>query len=87
MSGYGRALTVHNEVGLALLVGAFVQTALSVVMWLRLVAAWVARVSIGLFLIVFLQNGLGHTRQYWLHVPIGVGLFGALIRQRHRLES
>lgn len=86
MSGYGRALTVHAVVALALLVGALVQAVAAIVLWRRRrVPAWVAGVSLGLFVTVFLQNGFGYNRQYWLHVPIGVGLFGGLIRQTSRL--
>jgi hypothetical protein len=47
----------------------------------------VARDGIGLFVTVLLQVGLGYTKQYWLHVPIGVGLFGGLIRQTSRLDT
>jgi len=36
---------------------------------------------------VFFQVGLGYKKQYWLHVPIGVGLFGGLIRQVSRLDT
>jgi hypothetical protein len=39
----------------------------------------------GLFVIVFLQVGLGYRRLYWLHVPIGVGMFGGLMRQVEKL--
>ena len=42
---------------------------------------------IGLFAIVFLQVGLGYTRRHWLHVPVGVGLFGGLLRQANRLDT
>jgi hypothetical protein len=37
-----------------------------------------------LVVIVFLQTGLGYRKLYWLHVPIGVGLFGGLTRQMSR---
>jgi hypothetical protein len=30
---------------------------------------------------VLLEVGLGYSKQFWLHVPIGVGIFGGLIRQ------
>jgi Na+/proline symporter len=88
MSGYGRAVTVHTVVALALQVGAFVQAATAVVLWRRRrVPGWVAGLSIGLFVIVFLQVGFGYSRRYWLHVPIGVGLFGGLMRQMSRLDT
>jgi hypothetical protein len=35
--------------------------------------------------IVLLQTGLGYNDWHWLHVPIGVGIFGWLTRQVQRL--
>jgi hypothetical protein len=88
MSGYGSAVTIHAGVAYALQLGALTQAVAAVVLWRRRrVSAWVARDSIGLFVIVLLQVGLGYTKQYWLHIPIGVGLFGGLIRQTSRLET
>ncbi|HET6959971.1 MAG TPA: hypothetical protein VFI56_25450 [Vicinamibacterales bacterium] len=88
MSGYARALTVHAIVAVALQFGALVQVVAALVAWRRRrLPPWVAAVSIGLFVMVFLQTGLGHRRSYWLHVPIGVGLFGGLTRQAGRLDT
>jgi len=68
--------------------GALVQVVAALVAWRRRrLPPWVAAVSIGLFVMVFLQTGLGHRRSYWLHVPIGVGLFGGLTRQAGRLDT
>jgi heme A synthase len=87
MSGYAPALSVHRIVAVALQCGALVQFVAAVVLWRRRRApAWVASISIGLFVIVFLQSGVGYRRLYWLHVPIGVGLFGGLTRQTNRLD-
>ena len=88
LSGYGRAVTIHAGVARALQLGALTQAVAAVVLWRRgRVPAWVARAGIGLLVIVFLQVGLGYTKRNWLHVPIGVGLFGGLIRQTSRLDS
>jgi hypothetical protein len=88
MSGYGYATTIHGGVAHALQLGALTQAVASVVLWRqRRAPAWIARDGIGLFVTVLLQVGLGYTRQYWLHVPIGVGLFGGLIRQTSRLHN
>src|SRR5713226_5739113 len=77
MSGYARALTVHAILAVALEFGALIQAVAAVVLWRRRrVPPWVAGVGVGLFVIVLLQTGLGYRRSYWLHVPIGVGLFG-----------
>lgn len=88
LSGYERAVTVHAGVALALQLGALIQVATALVLWRRRrVPAGAATVSIGLFVMVFLQVGLGYNKVYWLHVPIGVGLLGALIRQTIRLDT
>jgi len=88
LSGYGRAVTVHAVVALALQLGALIQAVTAVVLWRRRrVPAWVAGLSLGLFVIVFLQVGLGYRKSYWLHVPIGVGIFGWLTRQVNRLDT
>jgi hypothetical protein len=88
MSGYARALTVHAIVAVALQFGALIQAVTAVVLWRRRrVPTWVAGVSIGLLMIVFLQVGFGYQKLYWLHVPIGVGIFGGLTRQANRLDT
>ena len=88
MSGYARALTVHAIVAVALQLGALIQAVAAIVLWRRRrVPPWMAGVSLGLFIIVFLQVGFGYQRWYWLHVPIGVGIFGGLMRQANRLET
>ena len=88
MSGYARALTVHQFVAVALQLGALIQVVSAVVLWRRRRApAWVAGVSLALFVMVFLQVGLGYRKSYWLHVPIGVGIFGGLTRQAGRLST
>jgi hypothetical protein len=81
LSGYGRAVTIHSMVALGLQIGALLQVIAALVLWRRhRVPSRVAAISIGLFVLVFLEVGLGYTRQYWLHVPLGVGIFGGLIR-------
>ena len=88
LSGYDHAVTAHAVGARALQVGAVVQAVTAVILWRRRrVPPWVAGLSIGLFAIVFLQAGLGYTRRYWLHVPIGVGIFGWLTRQVSRLDT
>ena len=88
LSGYERAVTVHAAVALALQLGVFIQAVTTIVLWRRRrVPAWMARLSIGLFAIVFLQVGLGYNKQYWLHVPVGVGIFGGLTRQMNKLDT
>ena len=88
MSGSVRALKLHAITGLALECGALVQAiATGTLWWRRRASARVAGAGIGLFALVALQVGLGYSRRYWLHVPIGVLLFGALIRQVDRSEA
>ena len=88
LSGYAQAATVHAAVGLALQAGALIQVVTALVLWWRdRVPGWLASLSVGLFVIMFLQLGLGYRRSFWLHVPIGVGIFGALLRQMSRLDT
>jgi hypothetical protein len=88
LSGYGRAVMLHAAVAFALVLGALVQGVTGVVLWRRhRVPAWIAGVSIGFFVAVFVQHGLGYQKVFWLHLPIGVGLFGWLIRLHIKLEA
>ena len=87
-SGSSRAIAAHKGVALALEFGALIQAISAIVLWRRCrVPAWVAGFSAALFVIVLLQVGLGYNRRYWLHVPIGVGIFGWLTRQANRLDT
>jgi hypothetical protein len=88
MSGYGPAVAVHSFVGLALLLGALIQAVTAIVWWRRSGLLGRAAVSgVVLFVMVVLEVRLGFSRVYWLHVPIGVGLFGGLIRQSIELGT
>lgn len=88
LSGYPRAITIHGGVALALQLSAFIQLVIACVLWRRRrVPAWIAGVSIALFVLLFLEVGFGYTKRYWLHLPIGVGIFGWLIRQKDRLDA
>jgi hypothetical protein len=79
---------VHGAVAVALLVGALIQTISGMVLWLQgRVPPWVAGVGAALFVIVVAQIGLGYNDWHWLHVPMGVGIFGGLTRQLNRLHS
>jgi len=88
LSGFGRALPAHAAVGLALQLGLLVQVGTAVVQWRRRrIPAWVAAVSTALFVAVVLQNVVGHNKLFWLHVPMGVALVGALNGQRSSLSA
>jgi len=88
LSGFGRALPAHAAGGLALQLGLLVQAGAAVVQWRRQrLPAWVAAVSAGLLAAVVLQNAFGHKKLFWLHVPVGVALVGALNGQRSRINA
>ena len=88
LSGYGRAVAIHRAIAVALQLGALVQAVTAVVLFRRgSVPAVIVGMSLTLFLMVLLQNWLGYSKLFWLHIPIGVGLFGGLIRQTARLET
>ena len=87
LSGYGRrAVTAHVAVAFALQFGALIHAIAAVVLWRRLrVPGSVAGFGLGLLVIVALEIGVGYSGRYWLHVPLGVGIFGALTRHMNRL--
>ena len=88
LSGSERAITVHADVAVALQLGTLIQAVIALVLWRRRsIPAWVAGLSSGLFVIVFLQVALGYQKSFWLHVPIGVGIFGWLTQQVNRLNT
>lgn len=82
MSGYEYASTAHTVGAHALQLGALVQGVSAVVLWRRRhVPGGTAVAAVGLFAVVFIQVGLGCNREYWLHVPVGVGMIGWLKSQ------
>lgn len=88
LSGYERAVTVHAGVAHLLMVTAFLQAVYGLVLWRRLrVPGWIAGLSVLVFAIVFVEVGFGYNKWYWLHVPVGVGMFGGLTRQVIRLDE
>ena len=88
LSGNGRALTIHSDAAIALEPGILVQAVSTIVLWRRgRLPGSMAGLSIALFAIVVLQAGLGYRRSFWLHVPIGVLIFGWLTHQVNSLNS
>ena len=82
LSGYGIAATMHSRVAMVLGLGVLAQAVASIVMWRR--GRMTGRMAGGaavLFLLVVVQIAAGHSRRYWLHVPLGVALVGALAQQ------
>jgi hypothetical protein len=88
LSGYEYAAAMHAVVAHGLLLGVLLQAVTALVLWRRRrVPAWVAGQGIGLFVMVFVEVGLGHKMQFWLHVPLGVAVVGWLTRQVSRLDA
>src|SRR5262245_6063476 len=88
MSGSGPAVILHARGGLALGLGALLQVIGAVILSARRRApGWVVRSALVLFVLVVLQIVAGHTKRYWFHVPVAVGLFGALLQQTNRLNA
>jgi len=85
LSGYDYASTIHTVVAVGLQLGAFIQGIAAVALWLRRRASGkVAALSVGLFAMVLLEVWAGRHREYWLHVPVGVGL---VVWVRGRMSS
>ncbi len=75
LSGYEHATTIHAVVAVALQLVAVIQCVTAVVLWLRRrVSGHVARLCVGLLVMVLLEAWAGRTVEYWLHVPMGVGI-------------
>lgn len=88
LSGYGSGVMLHRSGAIALQVVTAVQAVAAIVMWRRRrLPPWVAGASLGLFVVMFVQAGLGYRKLFWLHLPIGVGLFGGLMRQMNTLAT
>jgi hypothetical protein len=68
-------VSIHTAVAVALQLVAVIQAVAAVVLWLRhRVSVRVAGLCVGLFVMVLLEVWAGRNREYWLHVPVGVGI-------------
>ena len=82
LSGYEHASNMHAVVAVALQVVSVIQGVTAVVLWLRGRASVnVAGLCVGLFVMVCLEAWAGRNGEYWLHVPMGVGIL-VWLRQR-----
>lgn len=82
-SGHAGAVPAH-EMGARLLgLIALTQAGLALFFWRRGGGpGWFVGASVALLVAEALQIGAGYGRVYWLHVPLGVLLFGGLTRQQ-----
>lgn len=88
LSGDGRGVNAHKAGAVALLCGVLVQAVSGAVLWRRgRVPGWVAGNGLVLLLVVLLEMGLGHGKQYWVHLPLGVLIFGGLTRQAVGMDA
>ena len=88
LSGYDHASTIHAAVAAALQLVAVIQGVTAIVLWLRRrVSGRVAGLCVGLFVMVFLEVWAGRNREFWLHVPIGVGVLVWLRGRMDRLDT
>jgi hypothetical protein len=88
LSGDGRGVNAHSAGAKALLGVVLIQAVGAAVLWRRRrLPGWVAGNCLVPLVIVLLEMGLGRSKQYWLHLPLGVLIFGGLTRQLGRLEA
>jgi len=88
LSGYDYASTMHVAGAVALQLAVIIQALTAVVLWLRQrVTLRVAGLSVALLVIVLLEVWAGRNREYWLHVPIGVGVLVWLRGRMGRLDG
>ena len=90
LSGYEHARAIHAFVAVALQLVAFILGVTAVVLWRRRrVSARVAGLCVGMFVMVFLEAWAGRKGEYWLHLPMGVGILVWLretVRPRPRIH-
>lgn len=78
LDGQASALRLHQITGTSVITAiSLLQVIVAVICWRRhQQSAWFALASFGLFTAEMIQIGLGFTDQLWLHVPVGVSIFG-----------
>ena len=90
LSGYEHSSTIHAVVAVLLQLVAFAQSVTAVVLWRRRrITARVAGACVALLVLVFLEAWAGRKGEYWLHLPMGVGILVWLretVRRRPRIQ-
>ena len=88
LSGFNHASTAHRVVAVALQLVVAIQCVTAIVLWLRhRLSLRGAGLCVGLFATVMLEAWAGRHMQFWLHLPIGVGIFVWLRGRRGKLAE
>ncbi len=88
LSGFNHALAVHIAGAVALQVVVVIQCVAAIVLRLRhRLSARVTGLCVGLLVMIMLEVWAGRHRQYWVHVPIGVGIFAWLRGRMNELSA
>jgi len=88
LSGFNHASTAHMVVAVALQLVVAIQCVTAIVLWRRhRLSLRGAGLGVGLFATVMLEAWAGRHMQFWLHLPIGVGIFVWLRGRRGKLAE
>jgi len=88
LSGFNHASTAHMAVAIALQLVVAIQCVTAIVLWRRhRLSLRGAGLGVGLFATVMLEAWAGRHMQFWLHLPIGVGIFLWLWERRGKLAE
>ncbi|MBX7184876.1 MAG: hypothetical protein K1Y01_06990 [Vicinamibacteria bacterium] len=91
LSGFEHASAIHAFVAAGLQLVALIQGVTAIVLWRRRrLSGRVAGLCAGLFVMVLLEAWAGRKGEYWLHLPMGVGILVWLretVRHRPRIGS
>lgn len=83
LSGEARAVDAHRIGAQIIGAVALVQITLAALYWRRGGGPrWFFIASVLVLVMEVLQMGAGYNKVFWAHVPLGVGMFGGLLRQQ-----
>ncbi len=88
LSGFNHASTAHLVVAVTLQLVVAIQCVTAIVLWLRhRLSVRGAGLCVVLFTTVMVEAWAGRHMQFWLHLPIGVGIFAWLWGRNGKLAE
>jgi hypothetical protein len=82
LGGRGSAVAIHGLTGVLLVLIAFVQAALSIVLKAKSIGpTWLVVANVGIIVAEVIEAACGHFHNLAVHVPLALAIFGGLMRQ------